>query len=122
MLLTLALLTSLNGTLSTDSIAGTWKITGDVAGNPVNTICVMKQAGSTLTGNCSSDARGPSALTGDVKDGKVTFQYDIDYEGQPLTIIYSATATAAKELKGTIDVKPMGATGTFTAVPVAAKP
>ena len=122
MLFTLALLTTLHGTLSTDSIAGTWKIAGDVVGNPVNTTCVIKQAGSTLTGNCANDAKGPYALTGDVKDGKVTFQYDIDYEGQPLTIIYSATVTAARELKGTIDVKPMGATGTFTAVPVAAKP
>jgi len=122
MLLTLALLTALHGAPATDSIAGTWQITGDVVGNPVNTTCVIKQSGTALNGNCSSEARGPSVLTGEVKGGKVTFQYDIEYEGQPLTVIYSAMLTAAKELKGTIDVKPMGATGTFTAVPVAAKP
>ena len=122
MLFTLALLAALHGTPATDSIAGTWQITGDVVGNPVNTTCVIKQAGPTLSGNCVSDSKGPYPLTGDVKDGKVTFQYDIDYEGQPLTIVYSAPFTSAKEFKGTINVKPMGAMGTFTAVPVAAKP
>ena len=120
MLLTLALLTALHSASGTDSIAGTWHITGDVVGNAVNTTCVIKQSGSTLNGNCTNDAKVSSALTGEVKDGKVTFQYDIDYEGQPLTVVYSAAL--ARELKGTIDVKPVGATGTFTAVSAAANP
>lgn len=122
MLFTLALLTVLNGAPSSDSITGTWKITGDVMGNPVSTTCVIRQAGSTLTGSCSDDAKGPYALTGEVKEGKAAFQYEVDYEGQPLTVVYSAPFTAAKEFRGTINVKPMGAMGTFTAVPVVPKP
>ena len=122
MLHTLALLTALHGAAGPDSVAGTWHITGDVVGNAVNTTCVITQSGIALNGNCTNDAKVTSALTGGVKNGKVTFQYDIDYEGQPLTVIYSATLTSVREFKGTIDVKPVGATGTFNAVPVAPKP
>jgi hypothetical protein len=120
MLFTLALLSVLHGSPSTDSIAGKWQITGDVVGNAVKTTCTIIQASAALSGNCTNDEGAAYVLTGEVKEGKVTFQYDIDYQGQPLTVVYSATL--AKELKGTIDVKPVGATGTFTAVPVAAKP
>ena len=44
------------------------------------------------------------------------------YQGLPLIVVYSATFASPKELKGTIEVKPMGATGTFTAIPAPAKP
>ena len=120
MLLTLALLSVLHAAPSADSIAGKWQITGDVVGNAVKTTCTIIQSSSALTGNCTNAEGAPYVLTGEVKEGKVTFQYDIDWQGQPLTVIYSATV--AKELKGVIDVKPVGATGTFTAVPVPATP
>ncbi|CAN5822303.1 hypothetical protein BH11GEM1_BH11GEM1_03010 [soil metagenome] len=122
MLLTLALMSVLHGTLSTDSIAGKWQITGDVVGNAVKTTCTIIQANSTLTGNCTNAEGVPLVLTGEVKEGKVTFQYDIDYQGQPLTVVYSATLASPREFKGTIDVRPVGAAGTFAAVAVAAKP
>jgi hypothetical protein len=122
MLLTLALLAALNTAPVTDSVPGTWQITGDVAGNAVKAICMIRQSGAALNGSCSDATNRPYPLTGEVKDGKVTFQYEIDYQGQPLTIVYSATFASAKELKGTIEVKPMGASGTFTATPAPAKP
>jgi hypothetical protein len=120
MLLTLALLTALHAAPATDSLAR-WQITGDVVGNPVKAICVIKQEGTALTGNCSDGTNPPLPLTGEAKDGKISFQYVVDYQGQPLTIVYSGTLTAT-EIKGTIEVKPMGATGTFTAAPAPAKP
>ena len=122
MLLALALLSALHGTPSTDSIAGKWQITGDVVGNAVKTMCTFIQGSATLMGNCANDEGAPRVLTGEVKEGKVTFQYEIDYEGQQLTLIYSATFVSPMELKGTIDVKPVNATGTFTAERVVAKP
>jgi len=122
MLLMLALVSALNTAPAADSIPGTWEITGDVAGNPVKATCVIKQAATALTGNCSMAGSNQAfPLTGEAKDGKIRFQYEIDYQGQPLTIVYSGALEAA-QLKGNIEVKPMGATGTFTAVPAAKKP
>ena len=123
MLLMLALVSALNTAPAADSIPGTWEITGDVVGNPVKATCVIKQAGTALTGNCSSPGANVAfPLTGEAKDGKIRFQYEIDYQGQPLTIVYSGALESATLLKGTIEVKPMGATGTFTATPAAKKP
>ncbi len=89
-------------------------------GNPVNTVCTIKQAGATLSGSCSNDQGGPYALTGDLKDGKFSFKYAIDYQGQPLTIVHSGTFASSAQFKGTIEVQPMGVTGTFTAAPAPA--
>jgi hypothetical protein len=122
MLIALALLTALHAAPAADSIPGTWKINGDVAGNPVIVTCVISQAGTTLTGNCADPTGAPLPLTGEAKDGKYTFQYEIDYQGQALQIVYSATFATPKDLKGTIEVKPMGASGTFTATRAPAKP
>jgi hypothetical protein len=121
MLIALALLTALHSAPA-DSVPGTWQITGDVAGNPVVVTCVITQSGTALKGNCSNATSAPLPLTGEVKEGKVTFQYEVDYQGQALTIVYSATFASPKELKGTIEVKPMGASGTFAATRAPAKP
>ncbi|MEO5814648.1 MAG: hypothetical protein ABIT20_05150 [Gemmatimonadaceae bacterium] len=122
MLLALALLTALHTAPATDSMSGKWQITGDVMGTPVKTICAIKQEGTALTGNCSDESNEPHPLTGTSQDGKVTFQYMVDYQGQPLTVVYSGTFAAPTQLKGNIEVKPMGAAGTFTATAVPAKP
>jgi hypothetical protein len=48
------------------------------------------------------------------------FEHGGDYNGQELKIIYTATLPSAKEMKGTIEVKPFDVGGEFTATPVAA--
>ncbi len=124
MLLTIALITALQTAPAADSLPGAWQITGDVAGNPVKALCTIAQEGSKLTGNCASEVSA-HPLTGEAKEGKVTFQYEIDYQGQALSVVYSATLASTKDLKefkGTIEVKPMGAGGTFTATRAPAKP
>jgi hypothetical protein len=122
MLSTLALLSALAAPAAADSLPGTWKLSGDVMGNPVNTTCTIKQAGATLSGSCTNDSGNPFAITGEVKDGKFTFKYASDYQGQPLTIVHTGTIASPTQLKGTIEVQPMGVTGTFTATPAPAKP
>ena len=118
MLLTLALLTALHA----DSLPGTWKITGDVMGNPLKEQCTLKQEGATLSGSCTNEQGGPYAVTGEVKDGKLTLKHGGDYQGTALTFVYSGTLASAKEIKGTVEVQPFGASGTFTAAPAPAKP
>ena len=122
MLLMLSLLTALGTAPATDSIPGKWAITGDVAGNPVKTVCTLIRTGTALTGNCTNPEGAPYVLTGEVKEKTVVFRYDIDYQGQPLTIEYTGTLPSSTEMKGTIDVKPMSVSGTFSAVPAPATP
>ena len=120
MLLPLALLAALHAAPADDSLSGTWQVTGDVMGNPIDQRCTFKQTGATLGGSCVGGTGEKLEVTGEVKDGKVVFRYKTDYQGQPLTIVYTATTASAKQLRGTVDVQPMSVSGTFTAAP--AKP
>src|SRR4051812_20138241 len=108
MLLMLALVSALNTAPAADTIPVTWEITGDVVGNPVKATCVIKQAAAALTGNCTmAGSNAALPLTGEAKDGKMSFQYEMDYQGQPITLVYSGSLETPALLKGTIDVKPM---------------
>jgi hypothetical protein len=122
MLLPLALLAALHNTPATDSLPGTWLITGDIMGNPLTEQCTITQAGATVSGSCTNENGGPYAVTGEVKDGKITFKHGGDHEGTALTIVYTATLGAPAQLKGTVEVQPFGATGTFSAARAPAHP
>ena len=122
MLLMLSLLSALGSAPATDSIPGKWAITGDVVGNPVKTVCTLIRTGAALTGTCTNPEGAPYSLTGEVKATTVVFHYDIDYQGQILTLTYTGTLASSKEMKGTIDVSPMSVSGTFSAVPAPAAP
>ena len=105
-----------------DSLSGAWHITGDVMGNPLDETCTLKQTGATLGGSCTGQAGEKTDVSGEIKDGKVVFKHGGDYQGQALTITYTATAASATQLKGSVDVQPFGVTGSFTATPAPAKP
>ena len=118
MLLTFALVAALAA--PADSVSGTWLIKGDVAGNPLESTCTIVVAASKISGSCKNAEGKENGITGEVKDGKVVFEHGGDYNGQELKIIYTATLPSAKEMKGTIEVKPFDVGGEFTATPVAA--
>lgn len=118
MLLTFALVAALAA--PADSISGTWLIKGDVAGNPLVSTCTIAVAEAKVSGVCKNAEGKENPITGEVKEGKVIFEHGGDYNGQELKIIYTATLPSAKEMKGTIEVKPFDVGGEFTATPVAA--
>jgi hypothetical protein len=124
MLLPLTLLAALGTASAADSLTGPWRITGEIAGNPISTVCTFTQDAGKLAGSCvraqAPDQKLP--VTGEVKDGKVRFQYGVDVQGQTLTVVYSGAFASPRELKGTLEAEPLGATGTFTAVPAPVKP
>ena len=99
------------------SVSGTWKVSGDVAGNPVNQVCTFTQDGKKLTGSCkSAGADKPVEITGEVAEKKAAWQYNTDYEGQKLTVVHTGTLDASgSQIKGDIDVQPVSVSGTFTA-------
>ena len=100
-----------------NSVSGTWKLSGDVSGHSVDEDCTFTQDGKKLTGSCKSAAADkPTEVTGEVNDKKVTWQYETDYQGQKLTVAFTGTLDAAgSQLKGDIDVQPVGVSGTFSA-------
>ena len=122
MLLVLALISALGTAPAADSIPGQWAINGDVAGTPVKTVCTIIRTGTTLSGNCTNPQGAPYVLTGTVKEKTIEFQYDVDYQGQTLNIVYTGTLASSTEMKGTIDVKPLSVSGTFSAAPAPATP
>ncbi len=102
---------------SSNSVSGTWKVSGDVSGNSIDQVCTFTQDGKKLAGSCkSAEADKPTAITGEVNDKKVTWQHDADYQGQKLTVAYTGALDASgSQLKGDIDVQPVGVSGTFSA-------
>ena len=115
MLLTFALVAALAA--PADSISGTWQIKGDVAGNPLNTTCTLVSADSKISGTCKNAEGKVDPINVEVNDGNVLFEHGGDYQGTELKIIYTATLPSAKEMKGTIEVKPFDVSGEFTATP-----
>jgi hypothetical protein len=121
MLLALTLLAALHAAPATDSITGHWVIKGDVVGNAVNATCEMTQSGTALTGSCVGEKGDAHPITGQVTTGIITFQYESEYQGDAITVIYTAKLDTPTKMKGTILVKPFDANGTFTAEPAPAK-
>jgi len=98
------------------TLTGQWTIHSSIAGNESDMTCNFTQADAKLTGSCkSSDKDIP--ITGSVDGSKVTWKYDTDHDGTPLTLTYTATFVDSEKLSGSVDVAPYGITGDFTATP-----
>jgi hypothetical protein len=101
--------------------SGTWKVTGDVQGVSVAMTCLLTLgADQTITGNCTDNAgssTAPHPVTGTVKDHTLSWSFNSDYQGSPITVGLTGTVDATGgKMAGTIAVDPMSADGDFTAV------
>jgi hypothetical protein len=103
------------------TVPGTWTISGDVQGYPINETCTFTQAADKITGSCISGGK-TFDTTVTVDSGKVVFVHGGEYEGQALTLTYTGTYNDKGDLSGTIDVKPLGYDGTFSAKKAESKP
>ena len=122
MLLTLTLLSGLLTASAPDSVTGAWLVKNEVSGVTWEEICTIKQTASALTGSCVNQEGTKYDVSGEVKEGKVTFQHAGFYEGQDLVIKFTVDEASPKALKGTIHVTPLEANGSFTAEPAPPKP
>jgi hypothetical protein len=120
LLLSVLLASTAATSLAADSptLNGKWKIHNDIQGNESEVTCTFTQKDKDLGGSCATD-KGDKPLSGAIDGKTVTFQYDSEYEGTPLTAKYSGgfDSTGAK-LSGTVTVDAFGAAGDFTAAPV----
>src|ERR1700676_5011114 len=98
------------------NLTGHWAIHNNIAGNENDQECELVVTDNKITGSCKSQDKN-LPVTGVVDGNKVTWQYQSDYNGSPITLIYAATVDDSKKIAGTVEVQPFGITGDFTATP-----
>src|SRR5580704_6299612 len=96
------------------NLTGQWTIHNSIAGNENDQECKLVVTGNKITGSCKSQDKD-LPVTGTVDGNKVTWQFQSEYNGSPLTLIYKATLDDSKKIAGTVEVQPYGVTGDFTA-------
>jgi len=97
-------------------LTGKWTVHNSIAGNENDQECILRVTDNKITGSCKSQDKD-LPVTGTVDGNKVTWQFQSEYNGSPLTLIYKATLDDSNKLAGTVEVEPYGVTGDFTATP-----
>jgi hypothetical protein len=99
--------------LAASDLSGGWSLKGEIAGNVLEVKCSLKQDGDNkLAGTCKTNDMPDSKTTGELKEKVVTFQYDVEYQGQTYTLVYTGTLDTETSVKGTVEAG--GASGDFT--------
>jgi hypothetical protein len=97
------------------AVDGTWQITGDVAGNPVVSTCILTTAEGKIAGTCTGVDGATVPVTGAVTDAGVKWSYESTYNGEKIVLTYTAKLIPDGTLSGTIYVDPFAVDGGFTA-------
>lgn len=100
----------------TPSLSGPWTIHNSIAGNDSNQECTFVQTENKLTGTCKTDDKDVQ-ISGSVVGYKVSWKYDSEYNGAPITLTYSGAFDESGKLSGTVEVDPFSVSGDFTAAP-----
>ena len=99
------------------NLTGSWTLHNSISGNESDQPCKFVLAENKLTGSCKSQDDKDLEVTGTIDGNKLTFKYDSEYNGTPLTLTYSATLDDSGKIAGTVEVQPFGVSGDFTATP-----
>jgi len=99
------------------SLTGKWKIHQSVMGNESDSDCTFTQKDNDLTGSCTAD-QGSGKVTGKIDGAKVSWSYDTEYNGSPLTVKFTGTLDSTGKIAGAVSVEQFGVDGDFTATPV----
>jgi hypothetical protein len=100
------------------NLSGQWTLHNSIAGNESDQPCKFVLTDNKLTGSCKGQEEKDLEVTGTLDGNKLTFKYDSDYNGTPLTLTYTATLDDSGKIGGNVEVQPFGVTGDFTATPV----
>lgn len=99
--------------LAAAGLSGNWKLKGSVGEYPINLDCSFTTKGTAFSGTCKGGNRPDRAVTGEVNGQKVQFHYDVDYDGNNITVNYTGTLESDTQIKGTVETS--GTSGEFTA-------
>ncbi|HET7102815.1 MAG TPA: hypothetical protein VFI20_01890 [Terracidiphilus sp.] len=102
------------------NLTGNWKIHNSIAGNESDQDCKLVLTDTKISGACKSIEGKDLAVTGALDGNKLTWKYDSEFNGTPLTMNYSATLDDTGKIAGSVEVDPFGVTGDFTATPAPA--
>ena len=102
-----------------EALTGLWTIHNNVGGSKFDQQCKLLVTDNKITGTCNSQGMD-IPVTGAVDGDKVTWQYGSD--STSIIFIYAATLDDSGKIAGTVEVKPYGVTGDFTATAGAASP
>ncbi len=103
-----------SGSEHVSAVTGQWAIHQNIAGNESDEPCKLVVTDNKITGSCKSQDKD-LPVTGTVDRNKVTWQFQAEYNGSPITLIYTATLDDSNKIVGTVEVQPYGVTGDFTA-------
>jgi hypothetical protein len=98
------------------SLTGKWDVHSTVSGNEFHSTCTFTQSDKVLAGTCVSD-RGEVKIAGTVDGKNVTWKFDSDYQGAPITLTYTGAFDDKGKLSGSVDVAPFNVTGDFEVSP-----
>jgi hypothetical protein len=84
-----------------------------MAGNESDADCTFTQTRNDLAGTCGA-AQGDAKITGKVNGKKVTWSFNVDYNGSQLTMKYDGVLDAGK-ITGTVNAEQFGVDGDFFA-------
>ena len=94
------------------SLTGKWKVHFNVSGNEYTSTCTMTQTDKVLAGTCVSE-QGETKLAGSVEGSKTTWKIDTEYNGTPITLVYTGAFDDKGKLTGSLEAQPFGVTGDF---------
>jgi len=100
------------------TLTGNWNIHTSIAGNESDQPCKFVFANNKLTGSCKGQDANDVPIAGSVDGNKLTWKYESQYNGAPLTMTYTATLDGSGKISGTVEVQPFAVTGDFTATPI----
>ncbi len=98
------------------SLTGNWTVHNSIAGSESEQECKFVQTDDKLSGTCTSTEKDVQ-VTGSITANKLTWKYESEYNGTPLTLIYTATLDDSVKISGSVEVQPYSVTGDFTATP-----
>jgi hypothetical protein len=110
------LITSTAFAAGVPNLTGQWTVHNSIAGNETDQECNFVQTDSKLTGTCKG-TENEVQITGSIDKNKVTWTYQSEYNGTPLTLTYTGTLDDSNKIAGSVEVSPYSVTGDFTAVP-----
>src|SRR5260370_853104 len=96
------------------NLTGHWAIHNNIAGKENDQECGLVVTDNKISGSCKSQDKD-LPVTGTVDGNQVTWQFQAEYNGSPITLIYTATLDDSNKIVGTVEVQPYGVTGDITA-------
>mgnify|MGYP006969430727 CR=1 FL=1 len=94
-------------------VSGTWRLTVTTDQGVTHPTVSLRQDGSALAGDYSSESLGEQVVEGSVADGEILFRFSAVAQGREFPVVYRGVLAADGTSSGTIDIAGGLLTGSF---------